>query len=32
MLASLLILLGMPLFDTARVRGAQFRPMYRAAF
>lgn len=22
----------MPLFDTARVRGAQFRPMYRAAF
>jgi hypothetical protein len=32
MFAALLILLGMPLFDTSRVRGAQFRPMYRAAF
>ena len=32
MLMSLLILLGMPLLDTARVRGSQFRPLMRIAF
>ena len=32
MFASLLILLAMPLLDTARVRGAQFRPLMRWAF
>nr|ATX62063.1 apocytochrome b [Tremella fuciformis]ATX62109.1 apocytochrome b [Tremella fuciformis] len=32
MLGSLLILLGMPLLDTARVRGSQFRPLMRFAF
>lgn len=32
MFASLLILLGMPILDTARVRGAQFRPLMRWAF
>ena len=32
MFASLLILLVLPLADTSRVRGAQFRPLYRAAF
>lgn len=32
MLASLLILLAMPILDTARVRGSQFRPLMRFAF
>ena len=32
MLASLLILLAMPLLDTGRVRGSQFRPLARASF
>jgi hypothetical protein len=32
MLASLLILLAMPLLDTSRVRGSQFRPLMRFAF
>lgn len=32
MLAALLILLLMPLLDTSRIRGAQFRPLMRAAF
>ena len=32
MFASLLILLAMPLVDTSRVRGAQFRPLMRLSF
>jgi ubiquinol-cytochrome c reductase cytochrome b subunit len=32
MLVSLLILLAMPLLDTSRVRGSQFRPLMRWAF
>jgi len=32
MLASLLILLAMPILDTARVRGSQFRPLMRFSF
>lgn len=32
MLASLLILLAMPILDTARVRGSQFRPLMRFTF
>ena len=32
MFASLLILLGMPLLDTSRVRGSQFRPLMRWSF
>jgi len=32
MLVSLLILLAMPLIDTSRVRGSQFRPLMRWAF
>ena len=32
MFASLLILLAMPVLDTSRVRGAQFRPLMRWAF
>lgn len=32
MLGSLLILLAMPILDTARVRGSQFRPLMRFAF
>lgn len=32
MLASLLILLAMPILDTSRVRGSQFRPLMRFAF
>jgi ubiquinol-cytochrome c reductase cytochrome b subunit len=32
MLASLLILLAMPLLDTGRVRGSQFRPLARVSF
>jgi len=32
MLLSLLILLAMPLLDTSRVRGSQFRPLMRWAF
>jgi len=32
MLASLLILLAMPIVDTSRVRGSQFRPLMRWAF
>ena len=32
MLMSLLILLAMPILDTSRVRGGQFRPLYRLAF
>jgi len=32
MLASLLILLAMPVLDTSRVRGGQFRPLWRIAF
>jgi len=32
MFASLLILLAMPLLDTGRVRGAQFRPLMRVMF
>ena len=31
-LGSLLILLAMPLLDTSRVRGGQFRPLWRSAF
>lgn len=32
MLGSLLILLAMPLLDTSRIRGSQFRPLMRLAF
>jgi ubiquinol-cytochrome c reductase cytochrome b/c1 subunit len=32
MLGSLLILLAMPVLDTSRVRGGQFRPLWRMAF
>jgi len=32
MFASLLILLAMPLLDTARIRGSQFRPLMRFCF
>jgi len=32
MLAALLILLAMPLLDTSRIRGSQFRPLMRFAF
>ena len=32
MFASLLILLAMPLLDTSRVRGSQFRPLMRFMF
>ena len=32
MFASLLILLAMPLLDTSRVRGSQFRPVMRFMF
>jgi quinol-cytochrome oxidoreductase complex cytochrome b subunit len=32
MLASLLVLLAMPLLDTGRVRGGQFRPLWRVSF
>lgn len=32
MFMSLLILLAMPIVDTSRVRGSQFRPMMRFAF
>jgi hypothetical protein len=32
MFASLLILLAMPVLDTGRVRGAQFRPLMRFNF
>lgn len=32
MLGSLLILLLMPVLDTSRLRGSQFRPLMRAAF
>jgi ubiquinol-cytochrome c reductase cytochrome b subunit len=32
MLASLLVLLAMPLLDTGRVRGGQFRPLARVSF
>lgn len=32
MLCSLLILLAMPILDTSRVRGGQFRPLWRFAF
>src|SRR6195952_3980280 len=32
MLGSLLILLAMPVLDTSRVRGSQFRPLMRFAF
>lgn len=32
MLGSLLILLAMPILDTGRVRGSQFRPLMRIAF
>lgn len=32
MFASLLILLAMPIVDTSRVRGSQFRPLMRWAF
>lgn len=32
MLGALLILLAMPVLDTSRVRGGQFRPLWRAAF
>lgn len=32
MLGSLLILLAMPILDTSRVRGSQFRPLMRVAF
>lgn len=32
MLASLLILLAMPILDTSRVRGSQFRPLMRFSF
>ena len=32
MLGALLILLAMPVLDTGRVRGSQFRPLMRGAF
>lgn len=32
MFSALLILLAMPLLDTSRIRGAQFRPLMRFAF
>jgi len=32
MLASLLILLAMPVLDTSRCRGGQFRPLWRVTF
>ena len=32
MLSCMLVLLLMPVLDTARVRSGQFRPMYRALF
>ena len=32
MFMSLLILLGMPILDTSRIRGSQFRPLMRWAF
>lgn len=32
MLMSLLILLGMPILDTSRIRGSQFRPLMRFSF
>ena len=32
MFSSLLILLAMPIVDTSRVRGSQFRPLMRWAF
>ena len=32
MLGSLLILLAMPVLDTSRIRGGQFRPLWRIAF
>lgn len=32
MLGALLILLAMPILDTSRVRGGQFRPLWRFAF
>lgn len=32
MLGSLLILLAMPVLDTSRIRGGQFRPLWRVAF
>ena len=32
MLGALLILLAMPVLDTGRVRGSQFRPLMRVAF
>lgn len=32
MFLSLLILLAMPLLDTSRIRGSQFRPFMRSAF
>lgn len=32
MLGSLLILLAMPVLDTGRLRGGQFRPVWRFAF
>ena len=32
MFASLLILLAMPLLDTSRIRGSQFRPIMRFMF
>lgn len=32
MLASLLILLAMPILDTSRIRGSQFRPLMRFSF
>ncbi len=32
MLGSLLILLAMPILDTSRIRGSQFRPLMRVAF
>ena len=32
MLGAILILLAMPILDTGRVRGSQFRPLMRVAF
>ena len=32
MFMSLLILLGMPILDTSRIRGSQFRPLMRFSF
>ena len=32
MLGALLILLAMPVLDTGRIRGSQFRPLRRVAF